>query len=33
MLQVEEKEDVYPVCPHCNKELKNIWCRIIESVF
>jgi uncharacterized protein with PIN domain len=33
MIPVEEKEDVYPICPHCNNELKNIWCRILESVF
>jgi len=31
MLPVEEKNDLNPVCPHCAKELKKIWCRELES--
>ncbi len=33
MLPVQEKEDVYPICPHCGKELTHIWCRPLESFF
>jgi predicted RNA-binding Zn-ribbon protein involved in translation (DUF1610 family) len=33
MLPVEEKTDVYPICPHCGKELMRIWCRPLESFF
>jgi hypothetical protein len=27
MINVEEKFDVLPVCPHCKSELKNIHCQ------
>lgn len=33
MLPVDEKDDVYPLCPHCGKELRRIWCRGLESFF
>ncbi len=33
MLPVEEKTDVYPLCPHCTKELTGIWYRALQSVF
>jgi hypothetical protein len=33
MLQVEEKNDVLPICPHCAKELTKIWRRGLESFF
>lgn len=33
MIHVEEKTDVAPLCPHCGIELKEIWCRLLESVF
>jgi uncharacterized protein with PIN domain len=33
MLPVQEREDVNPICPHCNAELKLIWCRELESFF
>ena len=33
MLPVEEKNDVYPICPHCAKELMRIWCRELQSLF
>jgi len=32
MISVEEKEDVFPICPHCNAELRHIWCRLLESL-
>ncbi|HNR69660.1 MAG TPA: hypothetical protein PKN24_16555 [bacterium] len=31
MLPVEEKNDLYPVCPHCGQELKKIFCRRLQS--
>ena len=27
MIQTEEKEDIYPVCPHCKTELTTLWYR------
>jgi hypothetical protein len=33
MLSVEEKNDVYPICPHCNIQLMRIWYRILQSTF
>lgn len=32
-MQVEGKEDVYPICPHCDKELVKIWSRELEVTF
>jgi len=31
MNDVEEKSDVTPICPHCEKELKTIWFRVLKS--
>ncbi len=31
MLPVEEKNDLYPICPHCGQELHKIFCRQLES--
>jgi hypothetical protein len=33
MVSVEEKSDVYPICPHCTTELRTIWCRPLRSFF
>ena len=33
MLPVEEKNDVNPICPHCEKELTLVWSRGLESTF
>lgn len=33
MLPVQEKEDVYPICPHCAERLSSVWCRALESLF
>jgi hypothetical protein len=27
MIECEEKDDVSPVCPHCNEPLSVVWCR------
>lgn len=24
---VEAPEDVWPICPHCRKELNEVWCK------
>ncbi len=33
MLPVEEKNDMNPIWPHCNKELVKVFCRELESFF
>jgi len=33
MMTAEEKNDLFPVCPHCAKELRKIWFREVESLF
>ena len=32
MLTLESKEDVQPVCPHCDSELRTIWMRELQGV-
>jgi uncharacterized protein with PIN domain len=32
MMQLESKEDVRPVCPHCEKELQTIWMQEVRGV-
>lgn len=31
-MPLERKEDVQPVCPHCERELQKVWMRELESV-
>ncbi|MBN2426666.1 MAG: hypothetical protein JXR46_11050 [Calditrichaceae bacterium] len=31
MIQIEEKNDVNPVCPHCKNELTSIWFREVPA--
>ncbi len=33
MIECIEKEDVSPLCPHCNEPVKEVWCRRLASVF
>ena len=33
MIECTEKEDISPVCPHCNETLREIWCQALRSVF
>jgi hypothetical protein len=33
MIPVEEKNDVTPICPHCNARLTSIQCRGLQSTF
>ena len=32
MLKLEERVDVFPICPHCSKELMTVWMRQIRSM-
>jgi uncharacterized protein with PIN domain len=32
MIQLERKDDVQPVCSHCQAELRTIWMQEIEGV-
>ncbi|HHI03778.1 MAG: hypothetical protein DRP51_00135 [Candidatus Zixiibacteriota bacterium] len=31
MIALEQKENILPVCPHCNKEIRNIWYRDLKG--
>jgi uncharacterized protein with PIN domain len=33
MIPCEEREDVMPVCPHCEAPVERLQCRRLESVF
>ncbi len=33
MIHVEEKENVNPICPHCEKDLKTVWIHPVKSTF
>ena len=33
MLRVQETEDVFPICPHCSKELRSVSCHTLESLW
>lgn len=33
MIECVEKDDVSPVCPHCNEVLVSVWCRRLSSTF
>ncbi|MFW6287989.1 MAG: hypothetical protein ACOC2J_04485 [bacterium] len=30
-MNVEKKENVNPICPHCGAELENIWFKELKS--
>jgi uncharacterized protein with PIN domain len=32
MIPLERKEDVQPVCPHCEAELRVVWMRELEGM-
>jgi len=32
VIELERKDDVDPVCPHCSKSLKRVWFHRIRSV-
>lgn len=31
MITTEQKEDTFPICPHCKAELKTLWFRILPK--
>jgi len=31
MIEIEERNDVMPICPHCSEVLNAIWLRQIRS--
>jgi uncharacterized protein with PIN domain len=33
MINLEPKEDVQPICPHCSSELLTVWMRELKSTF
>lgn len=33
MIEMREKKDIEPICPHCDKPLLEIWFREIPSFF
>jgi len=33
MVNLEAKENVEPVCPHCSCELRTVWIRELRSTF
>ena len=33
MIDVKEREDVTPLCPHCSAPLDELWCRAARSTF
>ena len=33
MIECLERDDVSPVCPHCNEIINGVWCQIMKSTF
>ncbi len=33
MIPTEERDDLYPLCPHCKAEVKLVYCRELYSMF
>ena len=33
MIQIKENYDLYPVCPHCKSEIKNLWFQELKGLF
>lgn len=31
MIELEQKDDVDPVCPHCEERLQRVWCRELKG--
>jgi hypothetical protein len=32
-MKLEERNDVTPICPHCEQPLNEVWCRALPSTF
>ncbi|MBT8136448.1 MAG: hypothetical protein KJO54_05450 [Gammaproteobacteria bacterium] len=33
MLVLKQKDDIAPLCPHCEKEIDEVWLRELKGVF
>ena len=33
MIECVERDEVVPICPHCNGSLKEVWCKRLSGVF
>jgi len=33
MINIDEREDITPICPHCNTRLEKMFYRELSSVF
>lgn len=33
MIECIEKQDEYPICPHCNTKLETVWSRLLSGAF
>ncbi|GAB4185286.1 MAG: hypothetical protein Kow00108_22780 [Calditrichia bacterium] len=33
MINLEKKEDIIPICPHCNKPLDTVYFKELRSTF
>ncbi len=31
MISAEERDDINPICPHCNKEIQKVFMKKLES--
>jgi hypothetical protein len=32
-IRVEERNDIAPLCPHCDEEIQTVWLRKLDSFF
>lgn len=32
MIELERRDDIKPICPHCNAELTTMWFRGVQSL-
>lgn len=32
MIESQERNDVQPRCPHCQKDLETVWYRVVRSL-
>ncbi len=33
MIDIEERDEVQPLCPHCERALRTVWYRQLKGVF
>jgi len=32
MINLESREDIQPICPHCSKELNTVWMCLLRGI-